>query len=58
MAEQGGLKSGEAVQLSEGPFEGINAVFQAYDGEERAVVFISFMQKQQSVKVPISSIKR
>ncbi|SHK36521.1 transcriptional antiterminator RfaH [Marinobacter antarcticus] len=58
VAQQGGLKYGEAVQLGEGPFEGINAVFQAYDGEERAIVLINFMQKQQRVKVPVSAIKR
>src|SRR5690554_1734486 len=57
VVQQGGLKCGEAVQLSEGPFEGINAVFQAYDGEERAIVLINFMQKQQRVKVPVSVLK-
>ena len=57
VTQQGGLKSGEAVQLVESPFEGINAVFQAYDGEERAIVLISFMQKQQLVKVPVSALK-
>ena len=57
VTQQGGLKSGEAVQLGEGPFEGINAVFQAYDGEERAIVLISFMQKQQLVKVSLSAIR-
>lgn len=56
--KQGGLKFGEAVQLGEGPFEGINAVFQAYDGEERAIVLINFMQKQQQVKVPVTALKR
>ena len=56
VAQQGGLRPGEAVQLGEGPFEGINAVFQAYDGEERAIVLISFMQKQQRVAVPVSAI--
>ncbi len=58
VTQQGGLKLGEAVQLGEGPFEGINAVFQAYDGEERAIVLINFMQKQQRVKVPVSAITR
>ncbi|MGO1502893.1 MAG: transcription/translation regulatory transformer protein RfaH [Marinobacter sp.] len=58
VTQQGGLKLGEAVQLGEGPFEGINAVFQAYDGEERAIVLINFMQKQQRVKVPVSALKR
>lgn len=58
VAEQGGIKPGQAVQLSEGPFEGINAIFQAYDGEERAVVLVNFMQKQQSIRVPVSAIKK
>jgi transcriptional antiterminator RfaH len=57
VTQQGGLKPGEAVQLGEGPFEGINAVFQAYDGEERAIVLISFMQTQQRVNVPVSALK-
>lgn len=56
VVQQGGLKSGEAVQLGDGPFEGINAIFQAYDGEERAIVLINFMQKQQRVKVPVSAL--
>jgi len=57
VAQQGGIKPGQAVQLNEGPFEGINAIFQAYDGEARAIVMINFMQKQQEVRVPVSSIK-
>ena len=57
VTQRGGLKPGEAVQLGEGPFEGINAVFQAYDGEERAIVLINFMQKQQKVKVSVAALK-
>ncbi|EHJ06108.1 transcription/translation regulatory transformer protein RfaH [Marinobacter manganoxydans] len=57
VAEQGGIKPGQAVHLSEGPFEGIHAIFQAYDGEARAIVLINFMQKQQRVKVPVSALK-
>ncbi len=56
VAEQGGIKPGQAVELDEGPFKGISAIFQAYDGEERAIVLIGFMQKQQTVKVPLSNI--
>ncbi|MBW3226035.1 transcription/translation regulatory transformer protein RfaH [Marinobacter adhaerens] len=58
VAEQGGIKPGQAVYVSEGPFEGIRAIFRAYDGEERAIVLINFMQKQQSIKVPVSGIIR
>jgi transcriptional antiterminator RfaH len=57
VAEQGGIKPGQAVQLNEGPFEGINAIFQAYDSEARAIVLINFMQKRQRVKVPVSALK-
>ncbi len=57
VAELGGIKPGQAVQLNEGPFEGINAIFQSYDGEARAIVLISFMQKQQTVRVPVSALK-
>ncbi|AOY87123.1 transcriptional activator RfaH [Marinobacter salinus] len=57
VAQQGGIKPGQAVHLSEGAFEGIEAIFQAYEGEERAIVLIQFMQKQQLVKVPVSAIK-
>ncbi|MAM86997.1 MAG: transcription/translation regulatory transformer protein RfaH [unclassified Hahellaceae] len=58
VAEKGGIKPGQAVQLNDGPFEGINAIFQAYDGEARAIVLINFMQKQQRVKVPVSTITK
>lgn len=57
VAEQGGIKPGQSVELSDGPFQGLEAIFHAYDGEERAIVLISFMQTQQSVRVPITAIK-
>jgi len=54
--QQGGLKKGEKVQINEGPFRGVEGIFQAYDGEERAIVLISFMQKQQVVKVRLGDL--
>ena len=57
VAEQGGIKSGQPIELDDGPFKGIDAIFQAYDGEARAIVLITFMQKQQQVTVPVSAIK-
>ena len=57
VAEQGGIKTGQAIELDDGLFKGLGAIFQAYDGEERAIVLISFMQKQQRVSVPVSAIR-
>lgn len=42
----GGLKKGEPVRIQEGPFKGLEAIFQSYDGGERAIVLISSMQSQ------------
>ncbi|MEC8899163.1 MAG: transcription/translation regulatory transformer protein RfaH, partial [Pseudomonadota bacterium] len=38
VAEQGGIKPGQPIELDDGPFKGINAIFQSYDGAERAIV--------------------
>lgn len=57
IAEAGGIKPGQDVELNDGPFRGIKALFQAYDGDERAIVLIDFMQTQQRVSVPVSAVK-
>lgn len=57
VSEQGGLKPGQAVELGEGAFEGISAVFQEYEGLARAIVLIEFMEKRQRLKVPVSALK-
>lgn len=58
ISEQGGIRAGQAVELEDGPFKGISAIFQTYDGDDRAFVLISFMQKQQRVRVPVSAIRK
>lgn len=57
VSESGGIKKGEKVQLEEGPFRGIDAIFEAYDGEQRAIILINFMQQNQRVSVPLSVLK-
>lgn len=57
LAGQGGIREGQPVTLEDGPFKGLNAVFQAYDGEARAIVLIQFMQSQQRVRVPLAAVK-
>ena len=53
---QEGLQKGQELKLEGGPFSGISAIFQSYDGDERAIVLITFMQKQQRVKVPLTAV--
>lgn len=58
VAEVGGIKPGQSVELSDGPFQGIDAIFKAYDGEERAIVLIQFMLKQHAISVSVGAITR
>ena len=40
------FKSGQAVQITQGPFAGLNAVYHMTDGESRAMVLIEILSKQ------------
>ncbi|MBS3805601.1 MAG: transcription/translation regulatory transformer protein RfaH [Oleiphilaceae bacterium] len=57
VSERGGIKPGQSVEIQEGPFKGLTAIFEAYDGEERAIVLIEFMQKKQAIKVGSGAIR-
>jgi transcriptional antiterminator RfaH len=51
-------KPGEQVELIDGPFAGLNAVFAAERDEERVVLLIELLHRQLRVTAPISSIRR
>lgn len=50
--------SGERVLLSDGPFSGIEAVYQIADGEQRAMVLIEFLSKPVTLRVPQASLRK
>lgn len=52
----GGIQQGQLLKIRQGPFRGLDAVFQCYDGDERAIVLISFMQKQQRITLPLAAV--
>ena len=53
----GGIKRGDALEILEGPFRGLNAIFQEYDGETRAMVLIDFLQKQHRVSMNLDQVR-
>lgn len=57
MGEQPSISPGQQVRLTEGPFKDLEAVFQCFDGEQRAMVLVSFMQQQCRIKVPVSALE-
>lgn len=46
--------TGEKVIITEGAFRGLEAVFQHYDGENRAIVLLKILQTQRPSKLGIS----
>lgn len=51
------LKPGDAVLIEEGPFQGLNAIFQKKKGEERVILLLELLHKQQRLEVPVSAIR-
>lgn len=47
------FQKGDEVIITEGPFQGLTAVFSNYDGEQRAMVLISLLQ-QKTTSLPIN----
>ncbi len=52
------FKPGDAVELIDGPFAGLNAVFAAERDEERVVLLIELLHRQLRVTAPVTSIRR
>lgn len=52
------VKSGELVMLTDGPFAGLEAIYQMADGNERVIVLIELMNQLISVKVTPASLQR
>lgn len=55
--EAGGIKAGDRLEILKGPFRGLNATFQEYDGETRALILIDFLQKQHRVSMELENVK-
>lgn len=49
---------GERVLVTEGPFAGIEAIYQMYDGESRAMVLIELLSKPTQLKISPASLRK
>lgn len=47
---------GDAVQILEGPFAGLTGIFQAANGEDRALLLIDLLGRRNSIDVPMDVI--
>ena len=51
-------QEGERLLITEGPFAGIEAIFEMDDGESRAMVLIELLSKPTRLKLPIASLSK
>ena len=49
---------GDKVQILSGPFKGMEAIFNTYKGEERAMLFLNFMAKNLTAKFDLRDFKK
>lgn len=52
------LQPGDKVRIIEGSFADLEAIFQRMDGEERAVLLMSMLSREQQCSLPIASMRR
>ena len=45
------------LAITSGPLKGLEGIFQKETGDERVVLLLNFMQKQQTVEVPLDAVK-
>ena len=51
-------KVGERVQLTQGPFAGIEGIYQMADGDRRVMVLIELMSKKVAVPVEMGALRK
>lgn len=52
------LKPGDRVRIEHGPFSELDAIFLTMDGNERVVLLMNILHREQKIRVPLSSIQR
>lgn len=50
--------AGDSVEITQGPFKDLQAVFDSHRGEERAIVLLNMLQKQQRLEMPVEHLRR
>lgn len=52
------LKPGERVRITGGPFSQLEAIFVAHEGNQRVVLLLNILQKDQAVSFPLRSVRK
>ncbi|MFB1488249.1 MULTISPECIES: transcription/translation regulatory transformer protein RfaH [unclassified Thiocapsa] len=55
---QPSFSPGQKVEIIEGPFRGLDAIFKIHQGERRAQLLIELLHRQVTLTIPIADIRR
>lgn len=50
--------AGEKVRIDRGPFAELEGIFLAMDGDQRVVLLLNFLRREQKVFMPLTAIKK
>lgn len=56
--QQAAFTRGEAVRVNEGPFVELEAIFLAMDGDERVVLLMNILEREQRLSLPLDNVSR
>jgi transcriptional antiterminator RfaH len=51
-------EKGETLEVLDGPFRGLNAIFSQIDGDSRAIVLITILSQKVKAVLPLHSLTR
>ena len=52
------LEAGDSVRITAGSFAELDAIFMAMDGEQRVILLLNLLNRQQRISVPLASIAK
>jgi len=55
-SEQTEFEAGQQVRIESGPMEGLNAIFQEKNGQDRAILLLNILGTERVVEVPLSDL--
>lgn len=58
IARQPYLEPGERVQITEGAFSRVEAIFVAADSDERVILLLDILQRDQKLSFPLHSVRK
>jgi transcriptional antiterminator RfaH len=58
IVEEPYLKPGERVRITGGPFAQLEAIFVANDGDQRVILLLNILAKDQQLSFPLQSVRK